>query len=1011
MADSSDRLSLPHFLVIIALLIACIGLECYFHFILGIHIVYTHLFYIPIVLAALWWGLKGGLFVSLFLGLLHIVFHLPKIEISVLDRSFVLIVMGFVIGIISEKRIRAEKELRREKEVEAVFRYSGGGIRSIGTDYKIINQNEEMDALCGVKKAEAVGRKCSEVFPGPRCNTDKCILRQILSGAERIEIETERTTKKGKTIPVSLVATALKDEEGKVVGVIESFLDITERKEMERALRESEERLRVILETSQVGTVIIDAETHEIIDINPRALEVLGVLKEQVVGHICHKHICPAEKGKCPITDLGQAIDRSERVLLKVSGEEVPILKSVVPIILGGRKCLIESFMDIAERKEMEKELREHHERLEELVEERTVELTAVNEKLQRDITERKKAVELLKESEEKYRNLIERANDGVAIIQDALLKYVSPRLSEIIGGYTVKETINTPVVNYIHSDERSKIIDRYEQRMAGKDVSPIYETVIVHKDGSKINVELNAGLIMYQGKPADLVFVRDITERKKTEKHIERLNRVLRAISDINELVVKESDPEELLKKSCKVLVQSRDYSAAQATLTKDDKPVFQTVAVEPELESKDFTFEKYNYGSCKALSLSHKDKIFGTFIVCSKLPHAFDAEEVKLLEEVCEDIGFALESMEKEERRKRAEVKLENKVSELTSLSEVSVNISSTLEIDKVLNLSLGSARQLLDVECGSIMLLDEGKKFLTVAASSGLSKEFAEVKEKPGEGIAGYVAKTGRPLFLKKDMKDTPFEKYKKERKIKDALSIPIMAKDKVIGVFNVDNKRQGTFTQSDLRLFTILASEVGAAIENARLYQDIKQGLLNTVKALAMAVDAKDPYTHGHSERVVKYSLAIAKEMNLPKEEMEEIEISARLHDVGKIGVSGKILGKQTGLTEKEWNVIKKHPTTSVKILEPVDFSPEIVSCVLSHHERLDGKGYPNGISKDKIPLGASIIKVADAYDAMTSDRPYREALSFEKAICELKKHSGTQFHPEVVEAFLRETRNK
>ncbi len=169
---------------------------------------------------------------------------------------------------------------------------------------------------------------------------------------------------------------------------------------------------------------------------------------------------------------------------------------------------------------------------------------------------------------------------------------------------------------------------------------------------------------------------------------------------------------------------------------------------------------------------------------------------------------------------------------------------------------------------------------------------------------------------------------------------------------------------------------------------------------------MAVDAKDPYTQGHSDRVVKYSLAIAKEMNLSKEEIEEIEIAARLHDVGKIGVSEKVLGKQGKLTDKEWEEIKAHPETSAKILEPVDFPSSIVSSVLHHHERPDGKGYPNGLSKDKIPLGASIIKVADAFDAMTSARPYRKALPDEKAIDELKKYEGTQFLPEVVEAFLK-----
>jgi len=760
LADNSKRLNANHLLTMGALLLICAGMEYYFHFILDIHAVYVHLFYIPIVLATIWWGLKGGLFISLFLVFLYTSSHLPGIGSPVFVRSLMLVFVGSVVGMIGNRRERAEETIKlAHKELDQIFNTAVDGMRVVNKDFSILRVNETFCNLSGTSKDEAVGKKCYEVFPGSLCYTLDCPLSRILGGEEQVECDIERERSDGIKVPCIVTAIPFYGLDGKLVGIVEDF---------------------------------------------------------------------------------------------------------------------------------------------------------------------------------------------------------------------------------------------------------------------------------------------KDITERKQAEEHIKHLNRVLSVTGNINQLIVKENDSKELLRKSCKILVQSRDYGIAQAVLTKKNKPVFQAVAVQPEFEDKELTTifsteklmpcaykalkeqisvivseggmesfcsdcllsKRYAHGSSITIPLSYQGEAFGVLIVYSNLPHAFDAEEVKLLREVCEDIGFALGSMEKEKRRKRAEVKLENRVTELTTLSEISANISSTLEIDKVLNLSLESTLKLLDATAGSIMLLDEKEKYLTVVVSSGLSKEFAEVKEKLGEGIAGYVAKTGKPLFLKKDMKDTPFEKYKKERKIKDALSVPIRAKDKIIGAFNVDNKRQGTFTQSDLRLFTILAFEVGAAIENARLYQDIKQGLLNTVEALAMAVDAKDSYTKGHSDRVVKYSLAIAKEMNLPKEEIEEIEISARLHDVGKIGVSGKILGKQTGLTEEEWNVIKKHPTTSVKILEPVDFSPEIVSCVLSHHERLDGKGYPNGISKDEIPLGASIIKVADAYDAMTSDRPYRKALSFEKAICELKKHSGTQFHPEVVEAFLK-----
>jgi putative nucleotidyltransferase with HDIG domain len=152
--------------------------------------------------------------------------------------------------------------------------------------------------------------------------------------------------------------------------------------------------------------------------------------------------------------------------------------------------------------------------------------------------------------------------------------------------------------------------------------------------------------------------------------------------------------------------------------------------------------------------------------------------------------------------------------------------------------------------------------------------------------------------------------------------------------------------------------------------------------------------------------VKYTLDIAKELGLPEEDIESLEIAALLHDIGKIGIKEDVLLKPGKLDEEEWRVIKEHPSISAKILGPVEFPEVIMLAVRLHHEQMDGRGYPDGLSKDQIPLHASIIKVADAFDAMISDRPYRKALPLEVAINELKKGAGTQFHPKVVDTFIR-----
>jgi putative nucleotidyltransferase with HDIG domain len=191
----------------------------------------------------------------------------------------------------------------------------------------------------------------------------------------------------------------------------------------------------------------------------------------------------------------------------------------------------------------------------------------------------------------------------------------------------------------------------------------------------------------------------------------------------------------------------------------------------------------------------------------------------------------------------------------------------------------------------------------------------------------------------------------------------------------------------------------------------LYTKMRKVYLDTIRALAAAIDAKDPYTKGHSERVAEMSLALAQELNLSDKDIENIEYTALLHDIGKIGIADNILGKNSSLTNKEFDKIKEHTVMGAKIIEPVDFLKNSYEAIYHHHERYNGDGYPDGIKEKKIPLSARIIAVADAYDAMGSDRPYRKKLSHNKILKELKEQSGQQFDPEVVKAFISVLKRK
>jgi len=202
--------------------------------------------------------------------------------------------------------------------------------------------------------------------------------------------------------------------------------------------------------------------------------------------------------------------------------------------------------------------------------------------------------------------------------------------------------------------------------------------------------------------------------------------------------------------------------------------------------------------------------------------------------------------------------------------------------------------------------------------------------------------------------------------------------------------------------------LLAKRIEESTKNlTRLYEDLRSTYMRTIKALAQAIDARDHYTHSHSENVAKYSVAIATEMGLSAKDIETLREACELHDLGKIGVEDSILSKPFSLTAQEWEQIKRHPTIGAQILEPLTFLGEVIELVRQHHEHIDGSGYPEGRKGDDILLGARILHLADAYESMRSARSYRKVpLNKEEAILEIKNNSGTQFDPEVVAAFLK-----
>ncbi len=241
-----------------------------------------------------------------------------------------------------------------------------------------------------------------------------------------------------------------------------------------------------------------------------------------------------------------------------------------------------------------------------------------------------------------------------------------------------------------------------------------------------------------------------------------------------------------------------------------------------------------------------------------------------------------------------------------------------------------------------------------------------------------------------------------------------------RDELVGILILGKKKNcSDFTQEELSFLSALASDVAMAVRNAQLFEDLSEqverhrGLfLSTVFALAQAIEAKDKYTRGHTQRVTEISLKIAQELvkdkrrKLPPDFLENVRIAALLHDIGKIGIPEKILNKKKPLTLKERKIIELHPQIGAEIISPIKELKEVMQAIKGHHERYDGDGYPHKLKSRKIPLISFVIACADAYDAMTSDRPYRKALPPNEALRNIRRERGKQFHPQIVDILLR-----
>ncbi len=352
----------------------------------------------------------------------------------------------------------------------------------------------------------------------------------------------------------------------------------------------------------------------------------------------------------------------------------------------------------------------------------------------------------------------------------------------------------------------------------------------------------------------------------------------------------------------------------------------------------------------------------------------------------------------------------KLAARNKELSAIFRLSETIGSERQINRLCERTAEEIRSALDVETVCILLLDEQTGDLVTATSlRGGSVGGYHPRVKVGDGLLWQSMKTGKALLLPGSAAASQFEGHQAGQA---GIAIPIRTRGKTLGVIYSCGKKNGQgFTVRERNMLCGIANQAAFALDNATLYHDLENLFVGIAWSFASALDAKSPWTAGHSKRVTQYSVAIAEEMGHAAEFLNSIQTCGLLHDIGKIAISEMLLDKPGAITRQERLAIAEHASQGAKILEHIDTFQPLLPGIRHHHERWDGHGFPDKLRGSEIPLMARMLAVADTYDAMTSDRPYRQRRNRVEAIAEIERCSGSQFDPHIVEAFIEVTGHK
>jgi len=422
--------------------------------------------------------------------------------------------------------------------------------------------------------------------------------------------------------------------------------------------------------------------------------------------------------------------------------------------------------------------------------------------------------------------------------------------------------------------------------------------------------------------------------------------------------------------------------------------------------MDAKDYqNYFGIDLRSMAGMPLVARGKLIGEINLINKVEGpAFSSIDRDFLAELSRHVAAAIQNTQLYERQNRS---LEHQ----KMLNQISIHLHQTLNIDKLIPRIFIAVNKAIQAEAQSIWLVDEEvgvikcrfARGVNAAALMGLTVPLNE------PSIVG-TSVTRQESIIIKDVQNDPRHARSVDAKTgfvtRSLMTVPLVLEDKSIGAIQAVNKRNGQlFNKDDLDLFRSIADSAALAVYNAQLVADLQNSYDLTLDALSAALDLRDRETEGHSRRVVEYTARLAEQVGLDKESIKNVRRGALIHDIGKIGVPDSVLRKPGALDAEERKIINRHPQAGYDMLAGIPYLRAEIQIVICHQEKWDGTGYPYGLRGEEIPIGARLFAIADTFDALTSDRPYRLGSSYETTRQIIEEESGKQFDPQAVEAFL------